>query len=134
MQFCPEKDGRSSVRIPQAFCFHYGGKQFKGVNLSAGGFAIQIEVVSDRTFEFSRSQLIQNCHVEIEGCTIYFSKVRVCWLDVTLKGFVFGLQIESMVEPEQEKYLTLYEGAIQAYQHSGRLSLSDQKIMEELSR
>lgn len=121
---------RESFRVPYFFSFHQGHNVFKGINLNRSGFGIHFQESADGTFHFHRSQQLKDCYIQIEGKTIYFSRLRVNWLEITKKGLVYGFKIESIIEPELKKFLSVYEEALNAYRNSETLSLSEKQALD----
>lgn len=124
------QDRRESFRIPYPFSFHHDGDVLEGVNLSLSGFGVLYHEDKDGNFHFKKSQQLKDCYIQVEGETIYFSRLRVCWLNLTKKGLVYGFQIESIVEPELEKYELAYQKVIHQFKESENLSAGEREALE----
>ncbi|MBN2606399.1 MAG: hypothetical protein JXR47_03565 [Thiotrichales bacterium] len=128
-----ELEHRSSFRVPSFFSFHHKDEVLKGLNLGLGGFGVAYPIADDGTFHFYRGQLLKNCYIQVEGETIYFSKVNVCWLDLSDDGLVYGIKISSIIAPEKEKYQEVYEKVLTHYRENGVLSLSEREALNNFS-
>ncbi|MDX1796727.1 MAG: hypothetical protein R3219_08370 [Hydrogenovibrio sp.] len=127
-----KNDARSSFRVPCLFSFHHDNLILKGHDLNRNGFGLAFPVKKDGTFQFHRSEQLRNCYIQIEGQTIYFSKVRVCWLDIDRHtgGLTYGFHIESIIEPEKIKYLAVYDQMLEKYRQSPSLSISEKNALD----
>lgn len=125
------QDRRESFRIPYPFSFHHNEEVLEGVNLSLSGFGVLYQEDQDGNFHFKKSQQLKDCYIQVEGETIYFSRLRVCWLNLTKKGLVYGFQIESIVPPELAKYERAYEKVIQQIKDSEALSAGEREVLEQ---
>ncbi|BBN60590.1 hypothetical protein HVMH_2184 [Hydrogenovibrio marinus] len=115
------------------FSFHHKEEVLKGLNLGIGGFALAYPIADDGTFHFYRGQTLKNCYIQVEGETIYFSKVNVCWLDISDDGLVYGIKISSIIAPEKEKYEATYEKVLAHYRENGVLSISEREALKNFS-
>lgn len=130
MEICAKPRGTSSYRVPCPFSFHHKDEVLEGRNLGLGGFGVAYPVSGDGTFHFHRGQLLKNCYIQIEGETIYFSKVNVCWLETTDDGLIYGIKIASIVEPEKEKYKEVYEQVMNHYRNNGVLTVAEREALD----
>lgn len=131
MEGCTSQlDNRASFRVPCLFSFHQDDEVLKGVNIGLGGFALCFPATNDGTFQFYRGQILKNCHIQVEGETIYFSKLAVSWLDLVEGGVMYGFRIISIVEPEKAKYEAIYHKVLDQYRHKSNLSISQKQALE----
>lgn len=131
MDTCSEHhENRTSYRVPCLFSFHHKDEVLEGRNLGLTGFGVAYPVANDGTFHFHRGQLLKNCYIQIEGQTIYFSKVNVCWLDTGEGGLVYGFKITSIIEPEKEKYKAVYELVLSHYRNNGVLTVAERETLD----
>ena len=122
---------RDYFRVPYLFSFHNQGDVFKGINFSRNGFGIYFSERNEGNFHFHRSQLLRDSYMQIEGKTIYFSRLRVSRLDISKNGLIYGFRIESIIEPEMIKYLSIYERALDSYRNSETLSIAEKQALDE---
>lgn len=130
MGLCTFEERRHSVRVPHLFSFHFQNKVLKGVDLGEIGIGVFFPGNQREGFLFHREQQLKDCFIEIEGQTIYFSRLRVCWLDLTDDGLVYGLRIESILEPEEKKYRQMYLLALDQYRNSRNLTLAEKQVLD----
>lgn len=123
----------SSFRVPSLYSFHHKDEVLKGLNIGLGGFGVAYPILEDGTFYFHRGQTLKNCHIQIEGETIYFSKVNVCGLDISDDGLVYGMKITSIIDPEKEKYEAMYAKVLEHYRENGVLSISEREALKSFS-
>lgn len=117
--------------MPCLFSFHYDGKVFKGVNLNQYGIGVEFEELANGNFHFHRSQVLKDCYIEIEGTTIYFSRLKVCWLHATPNGLVYGFDIDSILPPQKILLDDSYLQAIERYRNSDTLTIAEQQALEK---
>lgn len=131
MEDCTEQlDNRASFRVPCLFSFHQDGDVLKGVNIGLGGLALSFPATNDGTFHFHRGQILKNCYIQVEGETIYFSKLAVCWLDIAENGLVYGFRIISIIEPEKAKYEAAYHKVLNHYRQKSSLSVAQKQALD----
>ncbi|WP_024852042.1 hypothetical protein [Hydrogenovibrio kuenenii] len=131
MDICSENyENRTSYKVPCLFSFHHKDEVLEGRNLGLDGFGVAYPASNDGTFHFHREQLLKNCYIQIEGETIYFSKVNVCWLETGQEGLTYSFKIASIIEPEKEKYKEVYEKVLAHYRDNGVLTVTEKEALD----
>ncbi|QAB16186.1 hypothetical protein [Hydrogenovibrio thermophilus] len=107
-----QEDEIISTAISTPFSFHNGEEVLKGRSLSREGLGVHCPNQGAKAFHFNRRQKLKDCHIQIDGLTIYFCQLQVVELKELNGEYIYGLRILSILPQEQEKLDTVYESKL----------------------
>ena len=109
MYYPNNEDRRHSLRVNHPFSFHYGEEVLEGRDFSERGLSVHYPFVDkEACFHFFYGQKLRDCYIQIEGQTFYFTRMRLARLEQEGDTIIYGIDIDHMLPPEQERYQHLH--------------------------
>lgn len=104
-----QQDRRQLVRVKHPFSFHHHDEVLEGRDVSEIGLSVYCPYNrEDGKFYFNNGQKLKDCFIQIEGQTFYYTRLRVVRLEQEGQDVLYGIEIDHMLEPEQQRFEAFY--------------------------
>lgn len=104
-----DEDNLIATSVATPFSFHHGDEVLKGRALSPEGLVVFCPNQGTEAFHYKHRQKLKDCHIQIDGLTIYLCTLQVTELHDLNGEFVYGLRIDSILPQEKKQLQGIYE-------------------------